>query len=84
MVVAPLDEQIAGRLNLGEPRLVALRPRDRAEAGRLLAALMRDAALGLGQGRGSLKEQSDPAADLPMAPSWDGKRRTRKSAGEAA
>jgi hypothetical protein len=72
------------RVNLGEPRLVALRSRDRAEAARLLAALMRDAALGSGSGRGSAKEQGDAAADLPIAPSSDGKRRTRKNAGKAA
>jgi hypothetical protein len=72
------------RLSLGEPRLVALRSRDRAEAARLLAALMRDAALGTSSGYGSPKQQPGSAADLPMGPSSNGKRRTRKSAGEAA
>jgi hypothetical protein len=73
-----------GRISLGEPRLVALRPRDRVEAVRLLAAMMRDTALRSGPGRVSAKEQADAAAGLPMAASSDGKRRTRKSAGEAA
>jgi hypothetical protein len=72
------------RINLAEPRLVALRARDHAEAARLLAALIRDAAIVSASAPKSRREQVDPAADLPTGPSSNGKRRSRKSAGEAA
>lgn len=72
------------RINLAEPRLVPLRTRDRAEAARLLAALMHAAAPGRGSPHDRQEEQEGPAADLPIGPSSNGKRRTRKSAGEAA
>ncbi|MGH2828574.1 MAG: hypothetical protein ACRDKF_16555 [Actinomycetota bacterium] len=72
------------RLNLAEPRLVPLRSRDRAEAARLLAALMREAAAPARSRRETPGEEADAAAGLPMAPSPAGKRRTRKRAGEAA
>jgi len=69
------------RIDLAEPRLVPLRSRDRAEAARLLAALMSAAAPGAGSQHKPPEEQAGPAADLPMAPSPDGKRRARRCAG---
>lgn len=72
------------RVNLADPRLVPLPPEARAEAARLLAALMRDATLGSCPGHTPGKNERRSAADLPLAPSPDGKRGTDKDAGEAA
>ncbi|MDQ3660301.1 MAG: hypothetical protein M3454_04415 [Actinomycetota bacterium] len=70
-------------INLSEPRLVPLPPRDLAEAARLLAALMRSA-LGSRSGHELREDRAGPAADLPTAPLTVGKRRARKRPGEAA
>lgn len=70
-------------IKLADPRLVALRPRDRDDAARLLAVLLRETAIGSGSGYAP-EEQARPAAELPTAPSLKGKRRRRKGAGEAA
>lgn len=72
------------RINLGHPRLMTLPPRDREEAARLLAALVREAALSSRSGHGLGDDRAEAAADLPIAPLTVGKRRVRKRPGEAA
>ena len=71
-------------INLTDPHLVPLRPRDRAEAARLLAVLIREAGLNSAQKNGPPDDEGGIATDLPIAPSSNGKRRRRKGAGEAA
>lgn len=71
-----------GRIVLAEPTLVLMAPKERADAVRLLAALMLAARP---SGDGKAQSSSQPAAEaLPIAEEAIGKIPHDKEAGEAA
>lgn len=82
----PAEEEGTGaRVGLGRPRLLPLSAAERAEAVRLLAALIRAALRSPAPHRtpGAPEAPARSVADpLPAAPSLNGKARTRIRAGE--
>lgn len=58
-----MDEQ---RIGLGEPKVVAMRPRERAEAARLLAALIRAARRSREAPADPLQNPDKAASALPL------------------